>query len=217
MAKWGGHRKDFTLNDLLINFARQESSFLLQRNPALEPNEINFLYSQIGAYLLLSTQEHQRARAQAIFDKLSIAAKEQGENSIEAKDLIQELALEMNTTHVCPKQKPAYLVFEYFTEITMREAQSKIKDVPRRKRDNPIMEMIMGSGKSKVLLPLLGCCRAKPRHLIHGHRPRALFASVAADTKKTLSEFSNIRTLKFDRNTEFTTHSLQTISDDLES
>ena len=59
--------------------------------------------------------------------------------------------------HTSLKNYPAYLVFEYSADILLFPKQIEILDTFLSGGDvNPVMEMIMGSGKSAVLLPLLG-------------------------------------------------------------
>lgn len=218
LLKWGGHRDNFKLDDLIVNFARQEPDLLLQQNPALNLEEINIIYSHLGAYLLLKTQEQQRARAQVAFDKLKKLTPKTEEDVNKIYDFTQQLAETLFAKRVYdPVTNPTYLVFEYYADIIMRENQvDKLKIFLEGKTPNPVLEMIMGSGKSKVLLPLLGLLRAKNDQLSMLIVPQSLFASVASDTLRIFKRFSkSLRTLHFNRNTQFTAHSLQTILDDL--
>ncbi len=117
-----------------------------------------------------------------------------------------------------PTLQPAYLVFEYFADIAMRDAQVEKLEAFLKGGDlNLVMEMIMGSGKSKVLLPLLGLLRADGIALSMLIVPQPFFESVSQDTQTILQDgFSQqLRSLHFDRNTPFKKYHLEMIYDDL--
>ena len=59
----------------------------------------------------------------------------------------------------------------------------------------------MGSGKSQILMPLLGLLRADGDTLSMLIVPQPLFESVSSDTQQILASFGqSLRTLHFDRN-----------------
>ena len=213
---WGESRKVLTLEELIVNFGRNDPKLLTKRNPALQVEEINALYSKIGDYLLLATLEQQKRRAKSTFDKYKDA-----QDELEKKELLQQLASDL-TAERCydPNKKPAYLAFEYFADILIRNVQVQKLDNFLQSGDlSPVMEMIMGSGKSKVLLPLLGLLRTNKDTLSMLIVPSALYESISSDTQKILHEAFGqmLHTLHFDRNTKFTKHSLKIILDDLKT
>jgi primosomal protein N' len=98
-------------------------------------------------------------------------------HSEEYKELVNKLAQEMLSLRMFnPLERPAYLVFEYFANISLRPTQfNKLEKFLKEKDLNLVMEMIMGSGKSKVLLPLLGLMRADGKDLSMIIVPQPLF------------------------------------------
>ncbi|NGX41816.1 MAG: hypothetical protein K940chlam7_00090 [Chlamydiae bacterium] len=211
----GRRDRVITLEDLLISFAKQEPELLIQLNPLLDEKATNTLYEKIGKYLLVATHEQQRRRALAAFEKIK------GKEGEERHDLVQQLAADLlSKRHYNPREFPAYLVFEFYGNILMREMQvEKLGFFLKNGEVNSVMEMIMGSGKSKVLLPLLGLLRADGEKISMLIVPQALFESVSSDTQRVLFDaFSqSLRALHFDRNTVFTVHSLRMILDDLKN
>lgn len=185
LEKWGGLRKVITMEELIVNFSCQDHSALLRRNPSLDDNDISNLMTMVGTFLLYATRDQQRSRAQAALDK--VEATKDGDLK-EYSDLVNQLADRcLAERHYAPKERPAYLVFEYFANIAMRQPQvEKLEKFLAGGELNLVMEMIMGSGKSKVLLPLLGLMRADGKALSMLIVPQPLFESVSQDTQDIL-------------------------------
>jgi hypothetical protein len=214
----GGKLQELSLDDLIVNFSRQDAQALHRKNPALNAQDISIIYQDLGQYLLLAAKEQQRQRAVTALNKL-LAAQESASPE-EIADLTKQLRQTLAATrHYAPLRKHLpMLVFEYYANIKMRKNQVEKLNLFLDTGDiNPMMEMIMGSGKSKVLLPLLGLLRANEDTLSMIFEPQSLFESVTTDTQAILqASFGQaVRSLDFDRNTEFTLHSLQTILEDL--
>ncbi len=221
VKKLGELQKVITLEEILVHFAQNDYADLMRRNPALQAGDIQLLADKTAAFLLYATHNQQRERALATIDKI-LALRKINKNSedIEYKELLRDLGSEIGATRQFdPLSHPAYLVFEYYANISMRKSQvEKLEKFLQDKDKNPIMEMIMGSGKSKVLLPLLGLLRADGKTLSMLVVPQQLFESVAHDTKISLQgAFSQaLHSLHFDRDTPFTSEFLETILKDLE-
>lgn len=218
LEKWGGLRKVITLEEVIVNFSSQDHSALLRRNPSLDDEDINNLMTMVGTFLLYATRDQQRGRAQAALDKVESA---KGCDAKEYSDLVNQLADRcLAERYYLPKERPAYLVFEYFANIAMRQPQvEKLEKFLGGGDLNLVMEMIMGSGKSKVLLPLLGLMRADGKALSMLIVPQPLFESVSQDTQDILhGAFSqSLRSLNFERHTKFTKSSLDAVLDDLQN
>lgn len=214
LDRWGKNKRVITLEELIVCFARQEFGSLLNRNPALNEADLIELSNKIGSYLLHAVRHQKRTRAEELLTKLETCQpNEKGE-------LTNQLAQE--TLSVCPyepSQRPAYLVFEYLEKIALRDAQvQKLEKFLSGKHPNIVMEMIMGSGKSKVLLPLLGLMRADGKTLSLLIVPQPLFESISQDTQEKLQGFSqSLSTLHFDRHTAFTKERLESIYDELKN
>lgn len=219
LQEWSNKLKQITLDEAIVHFGRNLAN-LKRRNPALTNDDLQRLSHSIGEYLLLATQEQQRQRAKSLLIKVNEARKL--EHHDEAADLVQQLAEEISAKreYAITEDKLSYLVFEYFADILMRKQQvNKLAELLQNNDYNLMMEMIMGSGKSKVLLPLLGMLRAEPNTLSMVIVPPSLFESIASDTQAILQGAfgQSLRALHFDRNTAFSVHSLQTILNDIVS
>ncbi|PJD95658.1 MAG: hypothetical protein CK425_08120 [Parachlamydia sp.] len=207
-------QKLFTLDDLLACYAKKDPTALLRRNASLDEKSVHLLFERLGELLALQTHEQQRQRAALLLQEVNACQKES-----EKEELIQQLATTLlDKRRYDPSQNPAYLVFEYYANMYLRSAQVGMLAKFLKEGDlNPVVEMIMGSGKSKVLLPLLALLRADGETLSMLVVPQPLFESVSSDTQKILDNAFALplRSLHFDRNTLFSKHSLQTILDDL--
>lgn len=215
LSLYSGHRQPLTLQELLIYFGRQDFNTLWQRNEYLNIDDFKHLCEAIAEYLIAATHEQQRARIVKQIAEVRNAEK----HPKLLQEAVQELAARLFAERAYkPAKNPAYLVFEYYADILLRPAQTaKLEQLLQSGDLNPVMEMIMGSGKSKVLLPLLGLLRADGKTLSTLIVPQPLFESVASDTLLTLYESFGIslHALHFDRNTLFSSFMLKSIRDDL--
>ncbi|MBA3238118.1 MAG: DUF3638 domain-containing protein [Parachlamydiaceae bacterium] len=220
LRQQGTSEKVITLEDLFVFFGRNDTISLQQRNPSLDEIEITKLFSKIAKYLIISTKEQQRSRAQEQLNTVKGCLKDEECTDDELQEQVQELAERLLATRQFKSEKkPAYLVFEYYANILLREHQvTKLKQLFKDGDLNPVMEMIMGSGKSKVLLPLIGLLRADGVVLSTIIVAKPFFESVSSDTQQILAPFSqSVRSLHFDRNTVFSTFSLKMIRDNLKA
>ncbi len=214
---WGKTRKVVTLEDLILCFGRKDLEAILKGNPALTLDEAKLLMSQIGDYLLQATLGQQLERSREILNELLQLSDTESEK---LKNLIQKLAAVLPEAQrkYDPAQHPAYLVFEYASDILLFPKQIEILEAFLNGKDkNLVMEMIMGSGKSKVLLPLLGLLRANEKDLSMLIVPQFIFEDVASGTQKILGEAfaQKMKTLHFDRHTTSDILKLQLILDEL--
>ena len=215
LKRYGRTEKLITIDQLLVYYGRKDISGLMMRNPGLDREKINKLFDKVGEYLILKTHEQQRKRAQTELNKIKASQTEE-----EKHDLIQQLAnIVLETRHYIPEENPAYLVFEYYSDKILRETQvKKLERLLKFGDVNPVMEMIMGSGKSKILMPLLGLLRADGNTLSTLIVPQPLFESISSDTQQILNMLGqSLRSLHFDRDTKLDGETLGVILDDLKS
>jgi hypothetical protein len=215
LLRWGGVHQMLTLEEVLMCFGRKDPQFLQMRNPYLNEADINLLFDKAAEYLLIATLIQKEERVLAISKKIEMAP----ENEREAlqQDLNNERAAKRAYN---PSEHYAYLTFEYFANLLMRPSQVQKLDIFLNRGDqNIVMEMIMGSGKSKLLLPLLGLLRADGKAISMMLVLPQFLSSVASDTQASLmNAFSqSLRTIHFDRETPFTVNTLESILSDLES
>lgn len=209
VKQWGGINQPITLEDVLMSFAKKDTDSLLRNNQYLNETDLSILYNKVVEFLLLSSKEQQRQCCLEILETLKKDSKDQ--------ELVQQFAETLLAERTYnPTENPAYLVFEYYASLLMRPNQVENLNVFLTKGDlNPIREMIMGSGKSKVLLPLLGFLRADGQKLSTIFVPQSLFENIASDAQSSLQKSFNqkLRSLHFDRNTPITKTSLEHILD----
>lgn len=214
----GGRLRPIALADVLISFAKGDANFLMRLNPHLNANQLHTIFQKAGNFLELATYEQQRERS---LDALEELKNVKDTDSQRREDLLQDLAAQCTVKRAYVSQKhPAYLAFEYYSNLLMRKDQCEKLEVFLKEGDlNPIIEMIMGSGKSKVLLPLLALLRADGKTISTLIVPEALLESVASDTEQVLLRGfgQELHYLHFDRNTVFTSHSLEVILEELKN
>lgn len=217
LERMSGVKRPITIEQLLINFGRQDAHYLQELNSALTVEDLGKLYGQIYDYLLLATQEQRRERSWNLLNKLK--ALEEGFDPDVGDELIQELANELSGKRSFnPQEIPLYLSFEYFLNIMIRKDQ-KINTDTFLNTPNAVMEMIMGTGKTSVLLQLIGYYHADSHNLSLLIVPEPLFEQVANPTQKIHQDAfgRELVTLKFSRGSSFSRHSLETILDKVQS
>lgn len=217
MKTWSGSKKQVTLEEAIVCFARCKINpeALKYANPSLNDNDIQKIYEFVGEYLLVKTKDQQRIRAFETCQKL-INLHKSKPDPIAENDLLQQLAYDLSAEHYHNPNsneattEPHFLAFEYFAGMMLRHEQvQRINDFLESGDINIVMEMIMGFGKSKVLLPLLALLLKKPLLIV----PQSLFENISADTKRILNDAfgRSIHSLHFDRSTTFSKHSLNNL------
>jgi len=215
LNKWGGLQKAISLEDVLISFGQKNPQLLQKINPNLDQQHLHEIYSLASHYLQLSLKSQQSVRCFSILSRLEQL--KLSTPTAECSELENKLAYLLQTTsHYDPAAHPLYVVFEYFGNLVLRQDQvQKLDAFLNDGTANPIMEIIMGSGKSKVLLPLLGVLRADGKALSMIIVPPPLFENISSDIQDIHQRgfAKSLRTLYFDRHTVFTKRSLEEILD----
>lgn len=196
---------------ILANFAKQDPEQLHQHSPFLTDAEIKQLYTNISDFLLFNTHTQQCTRSLKALD-LYVS---------EPSQLKLEHFFEMlkaKRVDYSLHDRAALLVFENYAEILLRKEQvEKIEKFLKIGDWSMIDEMIMGSGKSKVLLPLLAYLRANGKQLSTLILPKSLFASIAQDTQKSVNgAFQQpVVPFSFERNSPCSFHDLVKLKEKL--
>lgn len=207
--KLQGHIQLFNLDELLINFARQKPELLQKNNPSLSKSALIEIYQLCAEYLLIATNQQQKARVNKALEKnldqeaasLATAKRAYVPNSTDPRSL-------------------AYLVFEYFSDMLLRPDQVALQAKFLDELDNCYaQEMIMGSGKSKVISILLALLRADGKSISTIVVGNQFLNDVAPHTSEILLKTfqQTLATIHFDRGTPLTVASLQSIIQILES
>jgi hypothetical protein len=214
LLRISGQLKALELEELIVNFGRQKPELLQKRNPTLTEKECTQLYQKITEYLLYATAEQQRMRAKEALHKLKEAKDPEERKSLEEAFIATCLAERQYALEVNDPVSSAYLVFEYFGDLLLRPAQKEKLELFLKGGDqNPVLEMIMGSGKSKVLLVLLGVLRADGKAISTIVTSPSFFRDVAAHTHGRLHEIfgQTLTTIHFNRETPVKLKTLQPI------
>lgn len=215
-------KRAITLDDLMVFIlGKNTEEALMKQNPNLTKLQTQKISEQLTQYLVTATEKQSYQRQikslEAILAYENTLAKDRVDLS---KDLtLQELGYKAHQEHVAkrayiPEGNSAFLIFEYVTEFALRPDQ--VDSINKLiKADHMIIQRIMGSGKSKILLPILALLLADGDNLPTIILPESLYETVIHDLKNSMGEVFKraINTLSFGRNTEFTESKLQNILD----
>ena len=208
-----------TLDHLIYLFLQHDMALFYKANPNLSPDEISTLTHEIMDYLIQSThlQHLQRLsnQIQAIQE-----AETSGVNEDELSLIIQEFVKSASTTRTYKvEEHPSYLVFEHYMGILMRPDQVQILDllqfnegqIGNPKMLGKVVEMIMGAGKTSVLLPILLNMIADGDHLAMAILPEALMPSMSKELMNRLGPSFNqkIHVIEFERDIPNLTEKLE--------
>ncbi len=172
----GGEFRPNDFNDILLMYLRQDWTKLVR---SLTETELAALESCISNYLLRATHHQQ-------FRRLLLTIQEYESVSIpEQKDAIaQKLATELRTQRAYNPEETsrAYLLFEYQSEMILRKKQvDLLARMLSGEEPNLITQLIMGGGKSKILLPILAVLKADGERLPVMVVPASLYETNSQD------------------------------------
>lgn len=198
------NRHAFDIQDAFKLFLKQRKNSY-QNHCNLNDAETTQVHNLILSYLTISTQLQQKKRAQDLIEKIELHKENQEELNKHLYQLGQIL-----TTERCydAEKHPEILVFEYLDNKLLYKKQFKMLEALLSKKDgrlqNVIIKLIMGGGKSKVLLPLLAKIKPKGDNLVFVEVPRELFETNFEDLKNTSKKIfgQEAYPFKFNRNME---------------
>lgn len=214
----------FTIDGLCILFLKNNPKDFKELNPSLSQNDIDNLRVLLTAYLNRTVEEQVLTRQVQALDNISAYVKTK-EISANLKDdpALQELcaraAAQISSKSAYdPTKAFSWLIFEYYTGFRLREDQV---NALKRLLESPniIQEAIMGTGKSTVWLVLLMIMLADGKDFPVTLIPPAQYNSTISHLRKVFGAAYKkiIRTISFNRNTDFTVLKLQSILDYLEN
>jgi hypothetical protein len=170
-----GLKKKVTIGDLQLLYLQGNAQNYRQLNDALTKEEIEKLYNGTAQLLIDATQQHSRERALKL-----IAAIHASKSKEEREELTQRLHAELTSVRAYnPQKNPLLLVYEYKRKIRLREEQVKNLQDLTDISESRIIEIIMGAGKTDVLLPLLALMNANGENLSLLLIPKTLIPTVA--------------------------------------
>lgn len=205
------------LDDLLAAFATKNQESYLKYNPALSAKDLLLLNNMVGEYVQSCIQVQRMERGEKTLEELCrisdpSTCPETSETIQQQHDLTARLYRELyGKREYEAAHHPAYLVFELYADLLLMENQVKQLDTYLLSgKDCPIRQMIMGSGKTTVLLRLLGLLRADGHNLSMVVLPEALYASSADPLRQDVygAFKQQVQSFEFDRNTPLNATSL---------
>ncbi|NCF71730.1 MAG: DUF3638 domain-containing protein, partial [Chlamydiales bacterium] len=226
-----GKREELSMPVLMRLFVRGEAWEYFKLSGIKDPNVIQELESKLTGFLLLKSRlAHVKRTIDCFGDYNNATTDEQrkdilaeiGEN-LSASRYYSPYALEEDSAQELLFKRAA-LFFEAETGFLLREEQvNTLKELlsttPEGNYQNLVKQMIMGGGKSKVLMPLLALCKARGDNLCAVMVPNALYETNLADLTDTSSSLFGQKTFsfQFSRFIQYTPSDLRKLRTRLES
>ena len=216
LEKSGRMREEITLKDLALFVARSRHFSLKGKNPKFKEQETE-LFNKCLRYFDLKAQHQQLHRAINIINDLE---KVEGEEYFRIseklhKELTRQVPYEAH-------KYPELLIFEVLQEKGIYEWQ--VSDLKRMlaplegESSNIILEKVMGSGKTKVYLPLLALSKADGDHLSMVVVHSSQYETVAQALHEVSGEMFDqvVHTLSFSRENDSSLPTLTKILEEME-
>lgn len=203
----GQSRHPLTVDDLIYLYWNRDAARFHEANPSLTVDEIHNLESGIQTMLIQATHVQQLKR---VLNQIKLISKDR--NSEELQEQLKQLKHLAEGTHAYDIDiHPEYLVMEHYANILLHPEQVKNLDLLQiregkihdRQHLGTALEMIMGGGKSKVLMVLLAIMNADGDNLSIGILPAALLPTMSSMMAKRLGTGFNrqVEVVEIDRET----------------
>ncbi|SCA64031.1 hypothetical protein SCG7086_BP_00010, partial [Chlamydiales bacterium SCGC AG-110-P3] len=215
LLKSGAKVQDLTMEQLTKLFIQKDLEEI-SRLTSLPNEGVNTLFNELAQFYVASSRVSQMEKGLAGLQEAT------ADDPTSIKDALSLLHAKREYD---VKDYPALLVFEHMTGFLLREKQVDIilsfvneADPDTGKLEELVHQLIMGGGKSKVLLPLLALMRARGDNLSILMVPKAMYETNVEDLRKSNKEFGQpLRTFKFTRNTDTSPNTLINLKQDLEN
>lgn len=216
-------RQEITFHDLCICLINRNTQALLEKNPHLAAAEISRLLNSTLQVLQRAKQVQKIQRSlNNLAEMEDFKNKPDLAKNIDYLDLSQKLRENLTAPPAYPiEEKPEYSLFEYLANIQLYPGQVRDLDTligAEGKNADLIMQKIMGSGKSKVFLPILALKKADGVRLPMIVVPSALYQTTLRDMDATSGSIfgQTTNTLAFSRSSDFSLQALKNIRLDME-
>lgn len=180
-------RHDLSQEEILALFLHQDRN-LFKEKTVLSDAEIDKLNNLIFSFLIQATHHQHNERILKEMSKL----KDPKLNEEQRKAAEQQLGTLLMADKPCyePEKYPEILLFEYLDNKRIFQKQfdylqALLQSNPQGGFSNQAIQLIMGGGKSKVLLPLLALKKAIGTNISIIEVPDALFKINVADLNST--------------------------------
>lgn len=202
LALHANTRKEFTLSEAFKAFDKGSLTYI-KKKFHLDEMEAKRLLQLTSQYLVEGTQSQQYQRTLAILEKMAAP----GLSANNLHTLVNQLGTELTLRRCYDINKhPSILLFEYLDNKMVYPKQISMLDKLLKQKgdggyESVAIQLIMGGGKSKVLLPLLAKMRANGTNLTVIEVPSALLETNFYDLHAVSGKLNqNAHLLKFDRN-----------------
>lgn len=200
LGKQAKHKK---VNDIFQFFLKNDLS-AYQRNTNLSESEIKQLHNNVYTYLILGTKIQQSKRALGHIENIRQLPSRSGE---EYHKYLYQLGHELTAERAYdPTEHLEILLFEFLdNKLIYKKQYEMLKKLIQKNNGIPnstVIKLIMGGGKSKVLLPLLAKLKAEGNNLVCVEVPRELFETNYQDLSAISKQIfgQSAHPFKFNRN-----------------
>lgn len=202
-----GSQEPVTIDDICLRLATNQ----------IKDNNVK---TKAIAYLELATQIQQHERTLDLINTWKKSAEKVGNEEMRAELLSQVLASESAKRVFNPIQRPEMLVLEYLSNLLIRQDQYQNFQLllEGKHAGNPVIQAIMGSGKTSVLMTLLALCKCNGDNLSVVLLPQELLESMSEDIRIRLGTHwrQMVHPLPISRDSDFSVTELQKIRNQLE-
>ncbi len=205
LALLGQENRKLKMEDLITLFLSKNPHRYAQAT-GLSFDEIKELHDSIHQYLIKSTHLNHLKRVNTHLKALK--GKEPGRPLNPKSSLYQQILENLGQELYGKRQnydsylkEPALLVFEHFENITLRDNQVAMLKTLFESKDgrfkDSVIQLIMGGGKSKVLMPLSVQQKAQGDNLCIVEVPPALFETNLVDLQRISRQLFNQEAIPF--------------------
>ncbi len=188
-----GLTRSASLDDLIFAYTTQDLNAFSELNPNIDAETAFDLVEMLQIYLAQSTRQQYYNRILRVGEALTRALG--NEADIETIQLHLENLYKSSTAlrHYDPVDHPQYMVFEYYMDILLRKEQvANLDRLAIEQGDvcqvGAVLESVMGSGKTTVLLPLLAYMVVKSEHVPLLIMPQELVPSLSRELEKRIGK-----------------------------
>jgi len=205
----GKKNKILTIDDIIMMCLQQNGAGLLNQNPHLTQEDADMLARLTSEYLIEANQQRRLESARTL-----LKAADKASNAEDAAQLTHDALEEVKNDSLLRADEFVLHVFSYYGELSLRPLQietlRKMKIDPSDEVKSQVLQLIMGSGKSKVLLPLLAFLNSTGRNIPILMVPDSLFETNSPDLRYASGEFVNqeVETCYFSQNHQLTENDL---------
>ena len=171
-----GQKAFIRLPDLIQFFLQGDKAILTDKNQTLDDTAIASIRATLRRLLLKQKALKQHHHIQNKLERLATIDEDSDDYFTEAQEILS-IADQHETLSYADTEDPMNLVFESLTGFSIRkDQQAMVQDLMTLSMTQPtVVQMIMGGGKTAVVLPLLALSVADGKHLATINVPESLF------------------------------------------